>query len=96
MEAGLDELKDHEDKEIDWDFEKNKQAEALKGWTVTGEIPETVDWPRGMAAASTLNTAVRKWRNGRLPSLKNVSSPELDEEDTEKVEKTSGRLSEQP
>ena len=82
---GLDELKDHEDKEIDWDFEKNKQAETLKGWTVTGEIPETVDWPRGMAAASALEHSRQEMEKWQAAKPKNVSAPEPEAEDTEKT-----------
>lgn len=65
---GLTELSDHEDKEMDWEFESTKQAEQLKTWTDGKDIPTAVDWTQGISAAAALEHSqqdLQKWQDDK-------------------------------
>lgn len=77
---GQEEIAAHADKEIDWQFEQNQKAEALKQWT--GEsVPSSVDWTYGQAVASELVQCERELEKWQAAKPKNVSA--LPEEEGE-------------
>ncbi|MCH4166163.1 MAG: AAA family ATPase [Megasphaera sp.] len=91
---GLDELAVHEDKEMDWQFEENKDAQALKDWT-NGPVPNAVDWSRGLALASDLaryDQEIEKWQAARPKNVSAMSEDTAAEpEKTEKDWETMGK-----
>ena len=67
------ELRDHQDQEMDWQFEQNKQAETMKPW-LDGDIPTSVDWNKGAIAAENVlqyEADMKKWEEAKP---KDVSS----------------------
>ncbi len=82
---GLGELTDHEDKEMDWEFESTKQAEQLKKWTDGKDIPTAVDWTQGISAAAALEHGQQDLEKWQADKPKNVSGASGDAGQAEKT-----------
>lgn len=92
---GLAELEDHKDQEMDWQFEQNKEQEALKPY-LEGTVPETVDWNRGISLADDLQRytqELQKWQENKpkdvssLPDQTGDSKPERTQDEWERIGK---------
>ena len=82
---GLAELSDHEDKEMDWEFEGTKQADLLKTWTDGKDIPTAVNWTQGISAAAALDHSRQDLEKWKADKPKNVSSQDGEDGAAEKT-----------
>ena len=71
---GIEEIAAHADMEIDWQFETNQYAEALKPWAGE-EIPAAVDWARGLAVSASLERCRQEQEKWEAAKPKNVTAP---------------------
>lgn len=69
---GLVTLSEHEDKEIDWQYDANAYALTLKAW-VDGDIPKRVDWPKAVMLARSLERYSQEEEKWQAARPKNVS-----------------------
>lgn len=91
---GLEELAVHEDKEMDWQFEQNKNTQALQAW-IDGSVPDEVDWHRGLTLAADLARYDQEIEKLQAARPKNVvamaddttTEPEKTEKDWETIGK---------
>lgn len=81
---GIAELKNHEDKEVDWQYDVNCHAQALKQWT--GDIvPEAVDWSRGLVLADQSNRNEQDMEKWKAAKPKNVTTASEEPPEEEKA-----------
>lgn len=70
---GQEEIAAHADKEIDWQFEQNQQAEVLKQWTGQA-VPASIDWTHGQTIAADLVQCERELEKWQAAKPKNVAA----------------------
>lgn len=72
-QQGQEELTDHEDKEMDWQYDENKYSQTLAEWT-GGQVPEQADWNRALTLAHNLETYTREEEKWQAARPKDVSA----------------------